>query len=122
MPGVLTNRTRVTTSVRLGEAQLDAGADHERRSAVEPSPFWSSASCDISVLPLKAEIKQWVSSSPSLNCSLELEITFCVRGVSKLPFVLFAPKLFVLACIHEFGAYRNIFAVLDEPARDQRLY
>src|SRR6201997_1407833 len=81
MPGVLTNRTRVTTSVRLGEAQLDAGADHERRSAVEPSPFWSSASCDISVLPIKAEIKQWVSSSPSLNCSLELEITFCVRGV-----------------------------------------
>src|SRR6201998_320484 len=81
MPGVLTNRTRVTTSVRLGEAQLDAGADHERRSAVEPSPFWSSASCDIRVLPLKAKIKQWVSSSPSLNCSLELEITFCVRGV-----------------------------------------
>jgi hypothetical protein len=85
MPGVLTNRTRVTTTVRLGEAQLDAGADHERRSVVEPSPFWSSVPYDISVLPLEATIKQWVSSSPSLNRSLELEITFCVRGVLGPP-------------------------------------
>ena len=80
MPGVLTNRTRVTTTVRLGEAQLDAGADHERRSVVEPSPFWSSVPYDINVLPLEATIKQRVSSSLSLNRSLELEITFCVRG------------------------------------------
>ncbi len=81
MLDALTNRTCLTTAAQLREAQLDARADHEQCSGVEPFPFWSSVPCDINVLPLKAKIKQRVSSSPSLNCSLELEITFCVRGV-----------------------------------------
>ena len=32
------------------------------------------------------------------------------------------PKLFVLAGIHEFGTYRNIFAPLNNPPCDQRLH
>ncbi len=81
MLDVPTNRTRVTTAALLREAQLDAGADHERRLAAEPFPLWSNASSAINVLPLKTEIKQRVPGSPSRNCSFKLEITFYVRGV-----------------------------------------
>jgi hypothetical protein len=81
MLGALTNRTRVTTAELLRQAQIDAGADDERRLAVEPSPLCSSAPYDINVLPFEAKIKQRVLGSPSRNRSLELEITFCVRGV-----------------------------------------
>jgi len=81
MLDVPTHRTRVTTAALLREAQLDAGADHERRLAAEPFPLWSNASSAINVLPLKTEIKQRVPGSPSRNCSFKLEITFCVRGV-----------------------------------------
>ena len=80
MLDVPTNRTRLTTAALLREAQLDAGADHERRLAAEPFPLWSNASSAINVLPLKTEIKQRVPGSPSRNCSFKLEITFCVRG------------------------------------------
>jgi hypothetical protein len=42
--------------------------------------------------------------------------------VSKLPFVLLTPKLFVLACVHEFGAYGEIITTLNDSPSDQCLY
>ena len=71
----------MTTAALPWEAQLGAGADHERRSAAEPFSPWSNASSAINVLPLKTEIKHRVPGSPSRNGSFKLEITFCVRGV-----------------------------------------
>src|SRR5437879_12393301 len=81
MLGALINRTRVTTDALLREAQRDAAAGHERHSAGEPSSLWSSGPCAINILLLTTEIKQCAPFSPSHNCSFELEITFCVRGV-----------------------------------------
>src|SRR5271165_4137136 len=79
------DRTRVT-SVALPLARpYDAEEVPERRSAAEPFRPWLSASYVINVLPLKAEIKHRVSGSPPRNCSFELEITFCVRGVTTEP-------------------------------------
>src|SRR5712692_6836775 len=85
MLGALTSRTRVTTAALLRAAQLDAGANHERRSAPELFPLWSNANapCAITVLLFTTKIKQSVSFSPSRNCSFKLEITFCVRGVAS---------------------------------------
>src|SRR5712692_7659373 len=87
MLGALTSRTRVTTAALLRAAQLDAGANHERRSAPELFPLWSNANapCAITVLLFTTKIKQSVSFSPSRNCSFKLEITFCVRGVITAP-------------------------------------
>src|SRR5207302_11499976 len=79
--GALISRTRVTTDALLREAQRDAAAGHERHSAGEPSSLWSSGPCAINILLLTTEIKQCAPFSPSHNCSFELEITFCVRGV-----------------------------------------
>src|ERR1700758_1983884 len=90
MLGALINRTRVTAVELLRDAQGDVEVDHERHSAVEPFPLWSSASSAINVtsaikvLPLKTQIKQGVPGSPSCNYSFKLEITFCVRGVITL--------------------------------------
>jgi len=81
MLDALTNRTCPTTAAQLREAQLDAGADHERCSGVEPFPSLSSVPYDINILPLKAKVKQRVSSSPTRYYPFKLEITFCVRGV-----------------------------------------
>src|SRR5437588_6332675 len=81
MLDALTNRTRVTTATPLRGVQHDAEVGRELRSAAEPFPLWSSASCAINILPLKTKIKQRVPGSPSRNCPFELEITFCVRGV-----------------------------------------
>src|SRR5438445_507766 len=81
MLGALISRTRVTTDALLREAQRDAAAGHERHSAGEPSSLWSSGPCAINILLLTTEIKQCAPFSPSHNCSFELEITFCVRGV-----------------------------------------
>src|SRR5206468_7718011 len=36
--------------------------------------------------------------------------------------VLLAPKLFVLACVHEFGTDRKIVAMLHDPPHDQCLH
>src|SRR5207302_11199726 len=85
MLDALTNRTRVTTATPLRGVQHDAEVGRELRSAAEPFPLWSSASCAINVLPLKTKIKQRVPGSPSRNCPFELEITFCVRGVLGPP-------------------------------------
>src|SRR6266699_259611 len=81
MLGALTDRTRVTSAVPLGAKQHDAGVGHERSSAAEPFPLWSSASSVINILPLKAKVKHRVPCSPTRDCPFELEITFCVRGV-----------------------------------------
>jgi RNA-directed DNA polymerase len=83
MLGALTNRTRVTTAALLRAVQLDAGANHEQRSAPELFPLWSNANapCAITVLLFTTEIKQCAPFSPSRDGSFKLEITFCVRGV-----------------------------------------
>src|SRR6202165_3293401 len=81
MLDALTDRTRVTSAVPLRVRQHDAGVGHERRSAAEPFPLWSSASSVINILPLKAKVKHRVPCSPIRDCPFELEITFCVRGV-----------------------------------------
>jgi RNA-directed DNA polymerase len=81
MLDVLTDRTRVTSAVPLEAKRHDAGVGHERRSAAEPFPLWSSAPYVINVLPLKAKVKHRVPCSPTRDCPFELEITFCVRGV-----------------------------------------
>ena len=52
------------------------------------------------------------------SCDLLLDVV----DVSQLPAVLLAPKLFVLACIDEFGAYGEIVAPLNDPPHDQRLH
>src|SRR6266568_3858579 len=90
MLDALTNRTGATSAVLLREAQHDAGVRHERHSSVEPSLLWLSAPCVISVLLLETKIKQGVPGSPSRNCPFELEITFCVRGVTSPALANFA--------------------------------
>src|ERR1700674_2540004 len=81
MLDALTDRTRVTSAVPLRAKQHDAGVGHERRSAAEPFPLWSSAPYVINILPLKAKVKHRVPCSPTRDCPFELKITFCVRGV-----------------------------------------
>src|SRR5881296_981689 len=83
MLDALTDRTRVTTAGLLRVKQHDAGVGHERRSAAEPFPLWLSASYVIHILPLKTEVKHRVPCSPARDCPFELEITFCVRGVTS---------------------------------------
>src|ERR1035438_8976049 len=56
-----------------------------RRLAAEPCPLWSIGPFAINVLPLKAQVKDRVTRSPTPHHPLKFEITFCVRGViSKL--------------------------------------
>jgi RNA-directed DNA polymerase len=53
----------------------------KRRSTVEPCPFCSIGPFAINVLPLKAQVKHWDTTSPTLHYPFKFEITFCVRGV-----------------------------------------
>src|ERR1035437_60876 len=59
-----------------------------RRLAAEPCPLWSIGPFAINVLPLKAQVKDRVTRSPTPHHPLKFEITFCVRGVQSLPFVV----------------------------------
>src|SRR5664280_865559 len=52
-----------------------------RRLAAEPCPLWSIGPFAINVLPLKAQVKDRVTRSPTPHYPLKFEITFCVRGV-----------------------------------------
>src|ERR1035437_7857321 len=52
-----------------------------RRLAAEPCPLWSIGPFAINVLPLKAQVKDRVTRSPTPHHPLKFEITFCVRGV-----------------------------------------
>jgi|ERR1035438_9100035 hypothetical protein len=54
-----------------------------RRLAAEPCPLWSIGPFAINVLPLKAQVKDRVTRSPTPHHPLKFEITFCVRGVAS---------------------------------------
>src|SRR5665213_1319326 len=56
-----------------------------RRLAAEPCPLWSIGPFAINVLPLKAQVKDRVTRSPTPHHPLKFEITFCVRGVYAAP-------------------------------------
>src|ERR1019366_6210820 len=56
-----------------------------RRSTAEPCPPWLIVSSVINILPLKAQVKHWVTPSPPRHYPLKFEITFCVRGVKTAP-------------------------------------
>src|ERR1700757_2221278 len=83
MLGVLTNRTPVTGDALPRIVRLHAAAGHERHSYGELSPPWLNAPFAINILPFTTKIKQFIPFSPPCNCSYELKITFCVRGVSS---------------------------------------
>src|SRR5205823_14892955 len=70
------------TAVALPRAaRLHAAAGHERHSCGELSPPWLSAPFGINILLFTTEVKQCIPFSPPCDCSYELKITFCVRGV-----------------------------------------
>src|SRR3954451_25224258 len=81
MLGALTNRTPVTGDALPRAARLHAAAGHERHSFGELSPPWSSGPSAISILLFTTKVKQCIPFSPPCDCSYELKITFCVRGV-----------------------------------------
>src|SRR5215475_15283514 len=83
MPAALTNRIPVTGDALPRATRFHAAAGHERHLFGELSPLWWSAPFGINILLFTAEIKQFIPFSPSCNCSVELKITFCVRGVSS---------------------------------------
>src|SRR5206468_13011212 len=81
MPGALTNRTPVPGDALPRAARLHAAAGHERRSCGELSVPWLSAPFAINILLFTTDVKQCIPFSPPYDCSYELKITFCVRGV-----------------------------------------
>src|SRR5436305_9528526 len=81
MPGALTNRTPMPGDALPRAARFHAAAGHERHSCGELSAPWLSAPFAINILLLTTEVKQCISFSPPCDCSYELKITFCVRGV-----------------------------------------
>src|SRR3954465_10296026 len=81
MFGALTNRTPVTGDALPRAARLHAAAGHERHSCGELSAPWLSAPVAINILLFTTEVKQCIPFSPPCDCSYELKITFCVRGV-----------------------------------------
>src|SRR5215813_7508156 len=81
MLAALTNRSPVTGDALLRAARLHAAAGHERHLFGEPSPPWWTAPFAINILIFTTEINQFIPFSPPGNCSYELKITFCVRGV-----------------------------------------
>src|SRR3954471_7983501 len=81
MLGALTNRTPVTGDALPRAARLHAAAGHERHSCGELSAPWLSAPFVINILLFTTEVKQCIPFSPPCDCSYELKITFCVRGV-----------------------------------------
>src|SRR5215470_7013172 len=83
MLAALTNRSPVTGDALPRAARLHAVAGHERHLFGELSPPWWSAPFAINILLFTTEIKQFIPFSPPGNCSFELKITFCVRGVAS---------------------------------------
>src|SRR5215831_5660092 len=81
MLAALTNRSPVTGDALPRAARLHAVAGHERHLFGELSRSWWSAPFAINILLFTTEIKQFIPFSPPGNCSYELKITFCVRGV-----------------------------------------
>src|SRR3954471_20722541 len=81
MLGALTNRTPVTGDALPRAARLHAAAGHERHSCGELYAPWLSAPFAINILRFTTEVKQCIPFSPPCDCSYELKITFCVRGV-----------------------------------------
>src|SRR5215471_16755675 len=81
MLAALTNRSPVTGDALPRAARLHAVAGHERHLFGELSPPWWSGPFAINILLFTTEIKQFIPFSPPGNCSYELKITFCVRGV-----------------------------------------
>src|SRR5881227_1078511 len=81
MLGALTNRTPVTGDALPRAARLHAAAGHERHSCGELSAPWLNAPFAINILLFTTEVKQCIPFSPPCDCSYELKITFCVRGV-----------------------------------------
>src|SRR5215831_1846786 len=81
MLAALTNRSPVTGDALPRAARLHAVAGHERHLFGELSRSWWSAPFAINILLSTTEIKQFIPFSPPCNCSYELKITFCVRGV-----------------------------------------
>ncbi|HZL52445.1 MAG TPA: reverse transcriptase domain-containing protein, partial [Terracidiphilus sp.] len=69
-----------------------------RRLAAEPCPLWSIGPFAINVLPLKAQVKDRVTRSPTPHHPLKFEITFCVRGV-------FSPILMNLFMHYAFDSW-----------------
>src|ERR1035438_9893430 len=55
----------------------------KRHSTAELSPPLSTVSSAINVLPLKAQVKHWDTTSPTPHYPFKFEITFCVRGVAS---------------------------------------
>src|SRR5215472_13048670 len=81
MPAALTNRIPVTGDALPRATRFRAAAGHERHLFGEPSPPWWSAPFGMNILLSTTEIKQFIPFLPPCNCSDELKITFCVRGV-----------------------------------------
>src|SRR5215472_11199606 len=85
MLAALTNRSPVTGDALPRAARVHAVAGHERHLFGELSPSWWSAPFAINILLFTTEINQFIPFSPPGNCSYELKITFCVRGVATPP-------------------------------------
>src|SRR6516162_9953468 len=81
MLAALTNRIPVTGDALPRAARFHSAAGHERRLFGELSPPWWSAPSAINILLFTTQIKQCIPFSPPCNCSYELKITLCVRGV-----------------------------------------
>src|SRR5262249_7857173 len=81
MLAALTNRSPVTGDALPRAARLHAVAGHERHLFGELSPPWCGAPFAITILRFTTKIKQFIPFSPPGNCSYELKITFCIRGV-----------------------------------------
>src|SRR5438309_10441196 len=85
MLGALTNRTPMPGDALPRAARLHAAAGHERHSCGELSAPWLSALFAINILLFTTDVKQCIPFSPPCDCSYELKITFCVRGVIGPP-------------------------------------
>src|SRR6516225_1602123 len=81
MPGASIARRWIQGAAWLRAMSSAARAGHEQRSTSEPSPFAKSATCAISILPLKSQIKHRVSRPPSPYRPFKLKVCFCVRGL-----------------------------------------
>src|ERR1035441_5315391 len=81
----LRGRTLATGAALPRATEYRAATWRTRRLAAEPCPLWSIAPFAINVLPLKAQVKDRETRSPTPHHTLKFEITFCVRGVLTPP-------------------------------------
>src|ERR1700751_4176263 len=80
MPGVWTGEIGETAPSPLPPCRSHAPASCALRLAARPSEHRLIVPCDIDVLPFTSQIKNRMGP-PSLDQTLELEVTFCVQGV-----------------------------------------